>query len=46
MASNAGNDEIILLFSAREYKKISKMFDFEAKAGSPNRHRLTRYRYL
>jgi hypothetical protein len=22
------------------------MFDFEAKADSPNRHRLTRYRYL
>jgi hypothetical protein len=27
-------------------KKISKMFDFEAKADSKNRHRQTRYRYL
>jgi hypothetical protein len=30
MASNAGKDEIILLFCAREHKKISKMFDLEA----------------
>jgi hypothetical protein len=27
-------------------KKISKMFDFEAKADSKNRHRQTRCRYL
>jgi hypothetical protein len=35
MASNAGNNEIILLFSAREYR---------AKADSPNWLQRTRYR--
>jgi hypothetical protein len=46
LASNAGNDEIILLLSARGHNIISNQFAFEAKADSSNWHRRTRYRSL